>query len=149
MKWQLLLLIVWYKEIECVRLVFLLLINWSLSNLIWYWSSQAGHHNVTFEWDLFNHRNDCCFTDSVNTCTHALCVVRILLAYFSEFSAELNELWFTVESVQAGQWELLTHFSPGSYGSGISLCSSNFQVLLTWNGWFSKRSIFSAFMHGF
>ena len=43
----------------------------------------------------------------------------------------------------------LTHFSPGSYASTISLCPSNFQVLVSWSGWFSKRLIFSAFVYGF
>ena len=43
----------------------------------------------------------------------------------------------------------LTHVSTGSYASGISLCPSNFQVLLTGSGWFSKRLIFSVFIQGF
>ena len=47
------------------------------------------------------------------------------------------------------KWHCVAHFSRGSYACGISLCLSNFQVLLTWSSWFSKRLIFSAFMHGF
>ena len=48
-----------------------------------------------------------------------------------------------------GKAPALTHFSPGTSASVTSLCPSNFQVLLTWSSWFSKRLIFSAFIHRF